>query len=268
MSAFKVPRDAAVVVCMAMGLLLPTASGAMASWTKLCLPHKEGRAVLTSVKGACPKHYALTEVGAMGATGAEGKEGAKGVGGDEGEIGAAGAQGVTGATGPRGATGATGATGVTGATGPTGPQGTTGATGPEGKEGLQGPTGQSALSPLPSGQSESGEYGLRPDNTKTSGGMEQSITFPIPLSEGLPAGRLAIATTETPGAHCSGPGHAERGYLCIYSNEKARVIGPVVLDTEGPSPPGVGTGRFGFNMAWTITGEDAYDIGTYTVTAP
>ena len=26
--------------------------------------------------------------------------------------------------------------------------------------------------------------------------------------------------------------------------------------------------RFGFDMAFTITGESAYDIGTYTVTAP
>src|SRR6202051_1095107 len=52
--------------------------------------------------------------------------------------------------------------GRTGAPGPRG-VGTAGAQGAPGPEGPKGPVGQSALSPLPSGQSESGIYSYSPD---------------------------------------------------------------------------------------------------------
>jgi hypothetical protein len=158
-----------------------------------------------------------------------------------------------------------GKTGATGATGTTGPAGANGKEGLQGKEGLP---GQSALSPLPSGQSESGDYGIYTPNTKTSGFLNTSVTFPISLAAPIPASNSIYTTTTAPVTHCSGPGHADHGFLCIYSGNRGRVIAPpLVLAFESASST-EGSGRFGFDMQWSITGEEAFDVGTYTVTAP
>jgi hypothetical protein len=73
-------------------------------------------------------------------------------------------------------------------------------------------------------------------------------------------GRLWWVSGTTPA--CPGPGQAERGWLCIYSAEQANVSSPVVFDME-VSPPTVGTG-----ITSSVTAADAYDLGTYTITAP
>src|ERR1700687_5083550 len=52
--------------------------------------------------------------------------------------------------------------GTNGPKGPAGLQGATGAQGVSGAQGTKGADGQSALSPLPSGQSESGVYSYSP----------------------------------------------------------------------------------------------------------
>ena len=97
-------------------------------------PKRKASQCLTPVKGACPKHHTLTELGTegpTGPTGASGQQGAKGVTGVTGATGASGPQGEkgeTGATGPKGKQGPAGrgrgdrTTGATGATGATGPQ--------------------------------------------------------------------------------------------------------------------------------------------------
>jgi hypothetical protein len=168
----------------------------------------------------------------------------------------------TGPTGPAGSQGPRGAEGAKGA------QGARGTEGAEGLEGLEGPEGRSALSSLPSGQTESGDFGIRiTPNVNTSGQIDDSVTFPIPLAARIPSTNFAVTTTGAPVAHCPGPGHAERGYLCIYSAQAAGVTGPAVLDMEEAAPQ-AGSGRFGFDMAFTVTAANAYDIGTYTVTAP
>src|SRR5438876_11450886 len=99
MGAFKAQRGlgVCVAVCVAMSLLLLTASGAMASGVKVCVPPSQGERVITPIKGACPDHYTLSELGAEGPAGEEAKQG---------PTGAAGATGATGATAPgAGATG-------------------------------------------------------------------------------------------------------------------------------------------------------------------
>jgi hypothetical protein len=154
--------------------------------------------------------------------------------------------GKTGATGPRGV-GAAGLQGVTGA------------------EGAKGSDGQSALFPLPSGQSESGEYAVRPDNTAATGEVEDAVTFPIKLAVVIPVDKIVYTTTGT-ATHCSGPGHAERGFLCIYSELKVGLESPEVRNFEGPLAEG--TGHFGFHLEWPVTGKEATDIGSYAVTAP
>ena len=75
------------------------ASAATASGLKLCVPAKEGKMVLTPVKGACKSGYKLTKLGGEGKAGAAGPEGKAGV---EGKAGAEGKSGVEGKTGVEG----------------------------------------------------------------------------------------------------------------------------------------------------------------------
>jgi hypothetical protein len=168
----------------------------------------------------------------------------------------------------KGNAGKRGAKGAQGATGPQGPTGPAGAKGTDGSKGATGEAGFSALSTLPSGASESGEYGIGTPGGTAGETLETSASFPIPLAEDAPESQVILTSVKTPVTHCSGPGHADKGFLCIYTNKS----GGVNLSTEkvfnpeiSPSPGG--SGRFGFMMAWTVTGADAFDFGTYTVTA-
>jgi Collagen triple helix repeat (20 copies) len=171
-------------------------------------------------------------------------------------------KGNAGRNGSNGAVGAPGARGAQGATGPQGPKGTNGLKGETGEAGF------SAISTLPSGASESGEYGIGTPGGTAGETLETTASFPIPLAEAAPASQVILTSVKVPVTHCSGPGQADAGFLCIYTNKS----GGVNLSTEkifnpeiSPSPSG--SGRFGFEMAWTITGADAFDFGTYTVTA-
>jgi hypothetical protein len=160
----------------------------------------------------------------------------------------------------RGSTGKTGAAGKEGAPGKEGPAGKEGATGKEGS------AGQSALSPLPAGDSESGEFGLRSDNSRTHGYITDAVNFAIPLPAPIQEEHVIHAEVGSPVAHCSGPGHADPGYLCLYEAFSAGVGAPEVFNTsEGAPAPG--TGRYGFQIEWIISEEDGYEEGTYTVTA-
>lgn len=167
--------------------------------------------------------------------------------------------------------------GRTGRTGPVGPQGTSGLQGPRGAEGSNGATGQkgeagpkgetglSALSVLPSGKSESGYYEMAQEAT-VGKAVAIGVTFPVPLAERALEGQVIY----NPGpngtsVHCSGPGHADRGFVCIYSAEAAGVETPLIFSYERPLT--TGTGRLGFGMRWKATAVSAADGGTYTVTA-
>lgn len=169
--------------------------------------------------------------------------------------------------------GRTGAAGTPGGSGPQGAAGSTGATGvegPRGVEGARGADGLSATSALPAGQTESGEYGLNQSNVKNTQTMDQPVTFAIPLRAPLSAGQVVYNKAETTSAHCSGPGHADRGFACIYSSVAGGILTEPAIHNIETSPPTEGTGRFGFDMEWfinTTTGENAFDLGTYTVTA-
>ena len=155
--------------------------------------------------------------------------------------------GKTGATGPRGV-------------GAAGPPGATGA------EGAKGPAGQSALSPLPSGQSESGDYALRNGNEKETEEVTIAVTFPIKLAAPIPFDKTIWTPPGTAPPHCSGPGHADPGYLCVYSEVNSIPGGPEIKNGDAVNQEG--TGRSGFYLEWPFTPARGIDIGTYTVTAP
>ena len=155
--------------------------------------------------------------------------------------------------------------GNAGKTGKTGPTGLPGAAGLQGAKGAEGPAGQSALSPLPSGQSESGDYAMRQENASKTGTIYEAVTFPIKLAAKIPFNKVVYTTSGT-ATHCGGPGHADPGYLCVYSSVHGSSESPEVHNYEGPVAEG--TGLFGFSLEWLVTGTEPTDIGTYTVTAP
>jgi len=154
--------------------------------------------------------------------------------------------------------------GNTGKAGTIGPAGPTGATGPKGAEG---PAGQSALSPLRSGQSESGDYGIRAPGGAKGEYLAQSVTFPIPLEHGVATSQVVYTRTGT-ATHCAGPGHADAGFLCICSGKAEDIEAPTIYSFEQVGSATLGTGRYGFDMESEVTLNNAYDVGTYTVTAP
>jgi hypothetical protein len=161
---------------------------------------------------------------------------------------------LKGNVGPRGHTGANGTNGAAGANGATGP------------EGAKGSAGQSALSPLPSGQSESGDYGIGFTGGTAGEFVSHGVSFPVPLEEGAPSGQVIYTKTSTPVTHCGGPGHADKGFVCIYSFNRVGLEAPSIFSAEGSVAVG-GTGRFGFIMEWKVTAAHPFDWGTYTVTA-
>jgi hypothetical protein len=161
-----------------------------------------------------------------------------------------------------------GNTGRTGTTGPRGAAGAQGASGSQGVEGAKGPAGLSALSSLPSGQSESGNYGVRTNNPATAGFIADTVTFPIPLAESEAKGQVIFTAASLPVAHCSGPGHADRGFVCVYDTADAGVKTPPRTSGSEASEEPEGTGRHGLTLQWEVTAADAFEFGTYTVTAP
>ena len=170
-------------------------------------------------------------------------------------------KGNTGASGPQGAPGTAGATGARG------PAGTNGAEGPKGAEGA---AGLSALSTLPSGKTESGQYSMGAHPTKAGEEEITGVSFAVPLQEGVPESHVIYTNVSSPVTHCSGPGHADPGFACLYSFVSSLHLAepPLTFGVEAPEVS-FGTGRIGFQMSWKVTGVGfVFDEGTYTVTAP
>jgi hypothetical protein len=157
-----------------------------------------------------------------------------------------------------------GRTGPRGSLGPEGPEGPLGPQGQRGPEGKQGPEGVSVLSPLPANASESGVFGMAP---AAAGQFAQSVSFGPGLREALTEARVVYVPKEgtDPGKHCTGSGHAEKGYLCLYSTGSESIEGtPEILNPEESLAKGAG--RHGFVVRWKASSPAASDFGTYTVT--
>jgi hypothetical protein len=73
------------------------------------------------------------------------------------------------------------------------------------------------------------------------------------LESPIPASQVVYTSTGVPVTHCSGPGHAERGYLCIYTAERTSLGVPVVFQPEESSI--TGTSRVGFGMQWKVRAQ-------------
>ncbi|HEX8959781.1 MAG TPA: hypothetical protein VF770_08155 [Solirubrobacterales bacterium] len=124
------------------------------------------------------------------------------------------------------------------------------------------------LTPLPSGQSESGMFSAGGANSAGAGGwIGAGITYARPLSTPIKDEHIIDAEGAGPVPHCSGPGHADPGYLCLYDEINSGVeAGYGYSGSEfgaSFSSPSVGAVLY-----WPVTGSTPYSGGEYTVTAP
>jgi hypothetical protein len=149
-----------------------------------------------------------------------------------------------------------------------------GAKGDPGQPGQSGPTGaagRSALTPLRSGETETGLWGMGFQPAAINDVWRPYAAFPIPLPADLDSNHVIYV----PGAsatNCPGVGQAVPGYLCIYQQRlQGSVNQPVSGNIENPDNPigAVGAGAYGFAIYLVANGTTKVDIsGLYSVTAP
>ena len=131
-------------------------------------------------------------------------------------------------------------------------------------------------STLPSGKTAVGDWGsggVVGDNGV--GGTAYAVsTFTLPLTTGLDADH-AIFVSGSSATHCSGVGHADAGYLCVYEVVNYYGATPTsdsIYNPEAPNNPtlagGTGKNGFGILLSSEFTGGYWDVAGTYAVTAP
>jgi hypothetical protein len=157
-----------------------------------------------------------------------------------------------------------------GRTGPPGPpgvgsQGVQGPPGPRALRGEPGPPGLSALAALPGGQSESGTFGVRADRAQAKDTIADTISYPVGLGESAAKTHVVFTKAGVEAEHCSGPEHADKGYLCIYETA-SHGVGPARIFGFEASEETEASGRHGFTLQWEVTEAGAFVFGTYTVT--
>jgi hypothetical protein len=166
---------------------------------------------------------------------------------------------LKGNAGPRGLPGAAGAAGAPGKEGPQGK---------EGAQGKEGPTGPYPTV-LASGATESGVWGGG-HNAAAAEDYWVTASYPTPLPSGLDAAHT-IYVSGASATHCSGPGHAERGYLCVYEGDLSNANTPSnanIFNPEGEGgPSGTGTHGLGIFLRSKAAGL-TFVGGSFAVTAP
>ena len=157
-----------------------------------------------------------------------------------------------------------------GRTGATGAAGTAGVPGKEGSKGTPGSPGANYTiqTTLESGQTERGVYsfwGTAPNSG--FGFFGGAVNYRVPLAVALDASHVIFNPEESTSAHCSGPGHATSGYLCVYeSNHGSRVFGNIDTPEGGTG----GASATGFAMYFDTEGTNggSWSYGSWAVTAP
>ena len=155
--------------------------------------------------------------------------------------------------------GARGARGAVGPIGAVGPQGVTGATGRQGPRGPDGEPGFSALSQLPSGKTESGDFALTTLAEKEGEPVSTAVTFSVPLSVAIPAEHVEFRTATTPVLGKLPRSRAGQERLAVRVHElhtqhqaRRRQTAPDAFNPE--ASPAVGSGRYGVGFNWEAGG--------------
>lgn len=146
-----------------------------------------------------------------------------------------------------------------------GKNGSNGSNGTNGANGTNGTNGRDLTShtPLPSGQSESGFYAAAGGDS-TTGYAAQGISFSQPLSASIAENHVIYNTTGVTSPHCSGFGHADPGYVCLYEFEGGGLEFLVTRDfvkTQNAADV------YGFALFFTVKAASSFVGGSWTVTA-
>lgn len=128
---------------------------------------------------------------------------------------------------------------------------------------------------LPSGKTETGDWGSGATSFGVDGDNDYAVfSFTVPLAGRIDGGHT-IYVSEKSATHCSGAGHADAGYLCVYQANifqadtptSSSIINP---ETVGPSTYEDGTGKYGWGIIIHTPNEGGSFVvsGSYAVTAP
>jgi len=155
-----------------------------------------------------------------------------------------------------------------------GQKGDTGNPGPRGLQGLPGTPGSdyTIQTKLQSEQTETGVYefwGTAP-NTGSSyfGGV---VNYRVPLAAPLEGTHVVFNPAGAKSTHCSGPGSADAGYLCVYESSSGfanRTFGAINAPNTAVGAEGSSTTGFGMYFVTTGTNQATWSYGSWAVTAP
>ena len=166
--------------------------------------------------------------------------------------------------------------GVPGTTGQAGPQGITGSQGQPGTNGKDG-ANFTATATLPSGQTETGVWGMLVNTPSTPTPFGHAVSFTIPLTGGLDSNHVVYVPTNGSSAFCPGDGQALPGYLCVYEHYRTgNVNDPVPASNNAiynlannGSGGNLGADKHGFQLVFGAQSSAFAMInGTWSVTAP
>ena len=156
-------------------------------------------------------------------------------------------------------------------TGPAGSKGPAGVNGVNGINGTNGSNGQDLTShtPLPSGQSESGFFGVG-GGSSTGFEVGEGVSFSQPLAAGLTENHVVFNEFETTSKHCPGIGRADAGFMCLYAGEIQSLEYDLTLNYPAPGKiyEDEATGKYGFVVYFKVLGTGGFADGVWTVTAP
>ena len=120
---------------------------------------------------------------------------------------------------------------------------------------------------LPSKKTESGLF-AGGSSYNGNGWIGLTIMYPRPLAAAIANDHIIdVQSPSTSATHCSGVGHADPGYLCLYNQDVQNVGSTDFHSSDGDDFP-VSMGKFGVNLYWQATAAAAYVGGSWTVTAP
>jgi hypothetical protein len=178
-----------------------------------------------------------------------------------------GAQGPQGPQGPAGPVGPKGDAGAPGQSGAVGPTGVVGKTGPTGVTGVSGFT-----ETLPKGKTEKGVWAMNGSTSTQSEffGLQflaVPISFTIPLASGLDSSKVHFASQEGFSSTCTGSVEdptAPIGHLCVYLSGLENATFFTLFTPEF----GEGASPSGSILGFTPSGDNAWGLGSWAVTAP
>ena len=124
-----------------------------------------------------------------------------------------------------------------------------------------------SLTTLPSGKTESGAFSAAGANSSGSGGwLGFDINYPRPLATAIDEGKIVDTFVNPDPTHCSGPGHAAAGYLCLYFYDHSGTGAAYGYSNSGPYAQLANS--VGVGLYVPVTGATPYVDGVWTVGAP